>query len=1267
MPLACNAGLMRQHAGSVRTVKMRLFHFLILLTLSILAGAIWFGSSRIYSSRAQISNAESAFEKREAAYRANNIGVALLEQYKVKEAVDSFRRALEIKPDLLIARINFGIALYYLPDAEAAQREAESAVKQDPNAPQPHYLLGLIARAQNRFDDAATEFQMVLKADPSDAGTNVNLGQIFVQQKKQPEAIDAFRKAVESEPYNETALYNLGLLLTRTGKREEGQQLIQKFQQLKASGAGIALGPNYLEGGHYAEAVVSTGAEYGLVDRDLPEVKFIDASSRFPARAEVSPQRAANNTSSKSPAKQSWEEDSKNLMAQQYRASPLLFDFDNDGDLDVLELDENAVRLWRNDGARFTDVTRDAGALNQDVHRTPVAAVAGDYDNDGRTDLLVVRYGLISLYHNDGAGKFSDSTKGANVAEYPYLAISAAFVDVDHDGDLDVFVAGFADLRNIKIEPLLGKNSPLLNQGFKARFSSDPFQPFASLPGAPNLLLRNNGDRTFTDITASARVAGSRGHAVAVVPTDFDNRRDIDLVVINYGGAIDLFRNQRDGSFNNVASAAGLNKNAKWSCVAAGDVNKDGFTDFFLGRGDGPGEFALSDGKTHFKTFPAPAETSSAFAAQFIDYDNDGLLDLVTVSASDAHLWRNLGDGWREVTKQSLNVTFSSKIANDVMLRAFASADVDADGDVDLLLQMSSDRLILLRNDGGNRNHSIRIDLHGKVSNRSAIEAKVELRAGSLYQKLETYSASPAPAPADLIFGLGKRERPDAVRVIWPAGILQAETEFPPSTAQMKLNITELDRKPSSCPYLYAWNGERFEFITDFMGGGEMGYLEEPGPASVRGSGSVPGALATESQQARYNHPDPIEYVRIRGDQLEAKDGRYELRVTNELEEAMFVDRLQLLAVAHAPGAEIYPNEGMSDPPKPSKLFMTQNAQPPLSAVDDKGNDVLDLISRMDRRWPDDFKVDRIRGYAEGHTLTIKLPLTGSADASSAILEKSRQRGGRGARAPSEERVLLLLTGWTDYAWSSDNVAASQAGKEMKPPSLQVKDRAGKWRTVIEDIGIPVGRPQTVTVDLTGKFLSPNREVRIVTNMRIYWDQILFATSIEEPAQITRLDPVRADLCWRGFSAEVTPDGREPFGYDYQRVSFASPWKIMAGRYTREGDVRELLVSSDDLFVIARTGDEIALSFDASTLPALPTGWTRTFLLYADGFSKEMDINSASPDQLAPMPFHAMTRYPYSRPEHYPSDPKHVEYLEKYNTRVVRSQVPLIDAAILGR
>jgi Flp pilus assembly protein TadD len=1157
---------------------------------------------------------------REDAYRANNIGVALLEQFKHPEGAEQFRRALQIDSSLAIARINLAIALYNVPDLPAALAEAKAAAAMAPDAPQPHYILGLIARAQNRIEDALAEFQRVLKVDPHDVGANVNLGQIQLQQRKYAEALAPAKLAFDSEPYNVTAAYTLANALNRSGQREEGQKMMQRFLTLRESGYATKIDKDYLDQGKYAEAISSTGAEPGLVDPAIPDVTFTDASASMFATAPAAAGKTADGGSafSLSITPQELRDAARKIVAALGGAATL-FDADADGDLDLFEASSSGQRLFRNDNGKFVDASSQAGALAS-TNAMATGVVSGDYDNDGKLDLFVLRYGESSLYHNDGNGRFSDVTPSTGIPAYQFLSISAAFVDVDHDGDLDIFIAGFAD-------PVKAAGS--------GRTGSMTFP--ADFAGAPNLLLRNNGNGKFSDITTEAKVGGTLTRAVAVIPTDFDNRRDIDLLVVNFDAAPTLYRNLRDGSFGDVAAEVGLGAKGRFTSAAAGDVNKDTYADFYFGATDGPGVLAMSDGRGRFSVQPAPAssldsgQTPEQDLAQFLDYDNDGLLDLLRLSAASnggLRLWRNIGNNWADASDRAFKLK-AGDATPPVRLatRVLTSGDIDGDGDTDLMVRAATGEVKLFRNEGGSRNRSLRVQLTGKASNRSGVGSKLEARAGSLRQKLEMCSASPAPAPADLLFGIGQRQAVDAVRVLWPSGIVQAEIEIPkgqPGRMLQTLAVAELDRKPSSCPYLYTWNGERFEFITDFMGGGEMGYWEAPG---IR------------------NHPDPDEYVRITSDQLRERGGRYEIRVTNELEEALYVDRLQLIALAHPADVEVYPNEGMTSRPKRFRLFATRGARPPKSALDEHGHDVLARVARLDRSYPDDFKLHRIRGYAEEHSLTLDL----------------------GASQKAGSRTVLLLTAWTDYAFSSDNVAAWQAGLRMSPPSLQVRDARGRWITVIKEIGIPVGRPQTVPVDLTGKFLSSSREVRILTNMRIYWDRILVDTSEPRVAvRPTRLEPLKAELRWRGFSAEVTPDGREPFGYDYDRVSFVSPWKAMPGRYTREGDVRSLISRTDDMFVISRPGDELAVSFDATGLPELPRGWTRTFLLYADGFSKEMDINSATPDQVMPLPFHGMTRYPYSSRERYPMTASRRAYIERFNTRIVRRELPSIDAVVAG-
>jgi tetratricopeptide (TPR) repeat protein len=1070
----------------------------------------------------------------EDAYRQTNLGIAYLERYDYRAAAEAFRQALKIDSALTIATLDLALAQLYAGNLDEAAVNARAATAALPQSPHAHFIAGLVSRAANRTAEAAASFERVLEIDPQDVGSRIQLAQMHAAERRYAEAAALFEAALSREPFNATAAYGLATALIRGGQRVEGEAAMARFQTLRDNPAAITYSSSYMEQGRYGEALASSGLEAELVDSTVPRASFSDATAIVFG-----------------------EDDARG------RAS--LIDIDHDGDLDVFLASRAGLTLRTNEDGRFARPRRTIEPSLDEAS----GSIGADYDNDGRADLLVIG-GASRLYRQQPNGTFTVVPMKAGGPDPEPSARTAAFLDIDHDGDLDIFL------------------SP------------------------PSRVLRNNGNGTFTDTTAETGLAGAAS-ITAVIPTDYDNARDIDLLLIPSNGVPALFANRRDGTFHDVASQAGLPGQAAYTAGATGDLNKDGAPDFVFARSGAPAIVAMSASDKRFVLSPAPDATAGATAVQLFDYDNDGLLDLLAFMPAGPKLWRHLGSSWSDVTPAALPAALSAP--GDVPV-AMAVGDVDRDGDYDVIASFESGRLRFWRNsqpaDSG-RPVAVRLRLDARVSNRSAVGAKVELRAGSLRHRFESSAATPPAAPADIVFGIGRRTRTDVIRVLWPSGILQAELN--PDRA---VTIVELNRKPSSCPFLFTWNGNRFEFATDFMGGGELGYWVAPGVRNV---------------------PDPDEYVRLRGDQLAARNGRYELRITNELEEALFVDRVQLVAVAHPADVDVYPNEGLRSPAerRPFTIYTARVPHPPAAAIDHHGHDVLDNVRSIDRQYVDDFRLEPIQGYAEEHSLTLDL----------------------GAVA-SGSPLRLLLTGWTDYAFSSDNVAAHQARLPFHPPFLQMKDADGAWRTIMPELGIPVGRPQTVAVDLTHHVprLGGHIEIRIVTSLRIYWDQILVDTSSPAGYSVVRLDPLEAQLRWRGFSAEILPGGLGPVGYDYQRVSDVNPWKTMPGRYTREGNVRLLLAATDDVFVVSAPGDEIALLFDASRLPPLPDQWTRTFLLYADGFSKEMNLHSSSPDRLDPLPFHSMREYPYRPPEHYPRTPSHDRYRAEYNTRRIGGPLP---------
>ena len=481
----------------------------------------------------------------------------------------------------------------------------------------------------------------------------------------------------------------------------------------------------------------------------------------------------------------------------------------------------------------------------------------------------------------------------------------------------------------------------------------------------------------------------------------------------------------------------------------------------------------------------------------------------------------------------------------------------------------------------------------------------MEIRSGSLYQKFEVQGYGRHLRGTSQVVWLGlDSAKVDSITVRWPSGVLQSEINV---AADRVARVKELDRKGTSCPLLYAWNGKQFEFVTDFLGGCAIGYLQAPG---------------------QYNTPDTDEYVRIEGRQLVPRDGKYLLNLNNQLEEVILFDQAQLLVVDRPAAIEVYPDERlMPGPPFPGfKIITAADARLPRSAVDQQGKDILPLIASKDRVYPDGFRSLPFKGYAEPHSITLDLGDLASA-----------------------RKIVLLMDAWIDYADSSSNLAAGQAGVALVPPLLQVKDRAGEWKTVIPALGFPAGLPKTMTVDLTGKFLSDDHRVQIVTSMKIYWDRVRVDTSDPVDIRVARLEPEAGPPALPRLSGLLHARWQTAVDIRLQPNSPFELWGVHAGAYTRFGDVRELLLARDDRFVITRHGDEVSLRFDAASVPPVPAGWARDYLLYADGYGKDMDLNSLDPEVMGPLPFHRMSRFPYPPGEKYPDDEDHRSYQRTYN------------------
>jgi len=714
----------------------------------------------------------------------------------------------------------------------------------------------------------------------------------------------------------------------------------------------------------------------------------------------------------------------------------------------------------------------------------------------------------------------------------------------------------------------------------------------------PPVVLRNNGDGTFKEIHPFDGVTNVRGFVWA----DLDADGDPDAALLGGDGKLYLFTNERGGTFRARPSPGNLG----WvAAIGIADVNGDGVLDLLVGQ-NGGSLVSISDSgegrdwmTTEIHAGSAVSDRLTSYYGRIIvaDLDNNGSSDLIWSTSSFTLILMGDADG-----KFKPRETEGRQIVS--------IADLTNDGRLDLVGISENQQAVRWINRGTKDYHWQIVRPRAATAtgdqriNTFGIGGEMEIRSGRLFQK------QPISGPV-VHFGLGENTETDVLRISWPNGSMQAEFDL-----KSEQTIVADQRLKGSCPSLFAYDGQRMRFVKD---------CAPWSPAIGLRINAVQTAAISQTE----------EWQKIRGDQLVARDGYYDLRITAELWECYYIDHYSLMVVDHPEGTDIFVDERTSNPPPKLGLYTVATPHPVKGAWDDNGQEVTDIVNRIDSRYLDTFGRGQYQGVTRDHYVEVEL----------------------GDDAPRTGQLYLLAHGWMHPTDASINIALSQ--NSQPPPqslSIEVPDASGKWVAARSGLGFPAGKNKTMVFDLNGIF-RPNapRRLRLRTNMEIYWDALEWAAGRPDTeVKTVRLNPETAELRYRGFSVFTQANKSSPEQPDYDHLSTTSQkWRDLIGYYTRYGDIRELLEKVDDRIVIVNAGDEMAFRFPAQSPP--PAGWVRDYVLVGDGWIKDGDFNSVFSKTVLPLPTHDRTEYT-SLPARLEDDPayrRHPSDWQEYHTRYV--------------
>ena len=1028
---------------------------------------------------------------------------------------------------------------------------------------------GLLALRQRNYDTAAERLHRARDLAPNNSDVHYLLGLLESSRGNTAEAINELRKAVELDPNNLIATYKLAEEVERQGDEksaEEFQSLIQKI---------LAAQPDNLA----AQIELSRiAAKRGDAETFKSAVAKIAArSSQWPD--EVREQVTAVQTTAQS---------------GDLRAAATRTTFLRNVLVRVPEYRRDLAAIKPPPGEEATPFTHFMN-LEAPVFTTAPADTNLTFKPAAIPDVPATRADWVGAISLSGSGAPVVATASAREVR---LASGASFpfpsgasntpptthailpVDFNYDFKTDIVLGGDGGVRLFRQESPAAftdvtaqtKLAPaIVNSKYTGAWSADIEADgdldliLGAVQEVP-VVLRNNGDGSFTDIRTFAGVSGLAAFAWA----DLDADGDPDAALIDGQSKLHVFSNERQGQFTE-RSISGIDPTAL--AINVLDCNNDGVLDLIVVEGDGAIR-SLSD-KDHGAGWNVgevarAAAESETLSFRVADLDNNGGLDLLFSESIDTRIWLNDGNG---------KFTNNDPVAVE---RVFDIADVNSDGRLDLL-SLNSDGHPLQAINNGTKNYHWQIVRPRATQatgdqriNSFGVGGEMEIRAGLLVQK------QPITGPR-LHFGLGEQTTADVIRVTWPNGTVRADFEV---KADQEI-VTE-QRLKGSCPFLFAWNGKQMEFVKDSV----------PWSSAIGLRINTLGTARVEATE---------EWYKIGRDQLVPRDGYYDVRITAELWETYYYDHLSLMVVDHPEGTEIFVDERFVIPA--AKLAVTTVSTPRkiARAVDDQGQDVTSVVNALDGNYLDTFERGKYQGIAKDHYVEIDL----------------------GEDAPSTGPLWLIANGWMHPTDSSINVAISQGQQEQaKPLSLEIPDGRGGWQVVRPNMGFPAGRKKICLFDLTDVFKSGiPRRLRLRTNLEVYWDSLEWAVGLPNAElKTTRLNPDLADLHHRGYSVITQVNASSPEVPDYNRLSSSKQmWRDLIGYYTRFGDVRELLLRADDRYVIMNAGDEMSFRFAAP--PAPPPGWVRDYVIAGDGWIKDGDYNSTFSKTVLPLPYHAKNLY----------------------------------------